>query len=149
MTRLKPGDLCMSEAMPFCQSHQARVTVPIAGLDLNDFFRNVRANFRAGDTVTIVRFADASWTRVLETASLRVIEATESAVQIIIEGDVDTLAAEQSAEAICKDDLKAVWAGFAKWCVDDMAGNRLISHIDDEKVAKGMAAGEIPLPTPA
>lgn len=64
--RLKPGDVAMSDSMPFGQHYEARTVHPLElclgeknedGTCSNeDFFMNVRDRFRTGDRINLVRY---------------------------------------------------------------------------------------------
>ena len=65
--RCKPGDVCMSEAMPFAQSWEVRTTYPLDECIKNpSFLMNVRSFFRAGHRINLCRYVSETWGEVIE-----------------------------------------------------------------------------------
>lgn len=54
-SRAYPGNLCMSESVPFCQRHYYRGEVPISSMMHPLFFNSVRDNLRTCDIITLVQ----------------------------------------------------------------------------------------------
>ena len=95
--RVKPLDLCMSEAMPFQQHYELRTTHPIADVAHDQYFLPVRGQIYAGDQITICRFDKADATRreakLLEVGVIRIVESGANAktVPVILMGPVVTV----------------------------------------------------------
>lgn len=82
--RLKPGDLAMSEAMPFGQHYEARTVYPVEQCMAPDFFMNVRSNLRAGDRINLVRYDNDTWGRVLEVIEgIRIVHVDNIGVELM------------------------------------------------------------------
>jgi hypothetical protein len=62
--RLKAPDLSFGEA--FQARYQARIDRPIDDLDLDEVFKDIHDNLRAGDWVTFVAYKDRTWQQVME-----------------------------------------------------------------------------------
>ena len=161
--RAKPGDLCMADAMPFQQHHEYRTHVPIEDL-INDerFFLNVKDNLRPGDSITICRYADNTFRKLIEVADVRVIETSNVAVRIHQRGEVERVAEPESSNAPSvaaktdptggaqfadNSDWTAKHRQFGKWEVFDGEGNLVAENLDKES-AFGVARGDLPVPDP-
>ena len=158
--RLRPGDLCMSEAMPFQQHHEAKVVVPIADCLTPTFFLNIKDRLRPGDKVTICRFADHTAQRLAETADLRIVEKSNDGVRLHLIGEiVEIPAADAVSEApadagpaprYASGNWKAEFKGPTyRWCLVDQAGEIHLKGIEDKADAHAMARGDMALPAAA
>lgn len=92
--RVKPLDLCMSDAAPFCQHYECRTVNAIADVVHEHYFLPVRGQLYAGDEITICRFDKADATRreakLLEVGTVRVVSsgANAKAVPLMLTGPI-------------------------------------------------------------
>lgn len=89
--RAKAGNLCMSDAMPFCQHHTYRTGLALVDCLHNAFFLPVRGNLRDGDRITFCRFETIDKTsqeKLIEVAEVRVLSCEDKAVNIAIVGEI-------------------------------------------------------------
>lgn len=94
--RLKAVDLCMAEAVPFQQRHECRISCPIEEVLDGAYFTAVKANLRAGDVISVCRYADASFQKVLQWAELRVMEISPDKFRLHLRDTIEPAA--KSAE---------------------------------------------------
>ncbi len=92
--RLNPVDLCMADAMPFQQHHEARVY----GRNLEDVLTpslllNVRSNIKVGDEVVICGYADQTMRRLTQFVRVRVFSTQKDGVNFMVDGKVTDIPA--------------------------------------------------------
>lgn len=104
--RAKPGDLCMSDAMPFCQHHEYRTGYPLAEVLHDRFFLPMRGQLYGGDSITICQFekdhVGRREARLLALVTVRVISSSPAAetVPLLMVGEIVRVDEPQSREGI-------------------------------------------------
>lgn len=91
--RAKPGDLCMSDAMPWCQHFEYRTDLPLKDITHDKFFLPVRDNLRDGDAITLCRFAKVdkgTQEKLLEVVEVRVLKCEHEGVKLGQRGKIET-----------------------------------------------------------
>ncbi len=138
--RARPGDLCMADAMPFQQHHEYRTHLDIEAVLADPaFFLNVRDRLRPGDAVTICRYEDRSFRRVVAVADARVTAVSGTAVELHRRGGADEIPAGRGG-------WKARWVNQNfLWGVYDGGGRRVVKGLDKE-TAQAVARGDLPVP---
>lgn len=155
--RAKPGDLCMSDAMPFQQHWSYRTTLPLADAITDTFFLPVAPNLRPGDSITMVSYDRPSFGRVVEFSTVMVVEKRQDAVELVVTAAPEAVPARESAPASSDDgpapeyirgNGKAVW-NPGKRAYDIKVGNDVVAVIADKDEAHKIARGDIPMPVAA
>ena len=112
--RLSPVDLCMADAMPFQQHHEARVY----GRNLEDVLTpslllNVRSNIQVGDEVVICGYADHTMRRLTQFVRVRVFSTQKDGVNFMVDGKVtDIPAVEGDPEPVKAEPMLEVARGL-------------------------------------
>ena len=140
--RIKPNDLCMSDAMPFQQHHEARTTKPVEEVfDDKKSFLDVRGNLHVGDTVTICSYESISkngdiMTDLQEFGSGRVVKIGLDEVVFQLSAPVVKVdAIVVPAPRIAEEPRMKVLRGFAGvFRVEDAEGN-VIDQFKDKASA--------------
>ncbi len=160
--RLKPGDITMADAMPFQQHFEARTALPLERVINDQWLLNQRDQIYAGDVISVCRMdvltSDRRGARLLEVATVRVVEITANAVRLHLIGEIEVL---PEAEGAMKDapssDVEQhsdgtwtiKWNGPThKWCVLNGNSEILIKSLD-KPTAEAIANGHVPLPAAA
>lgn len=149
--RAKAGDLCMSDAMPWCQHFEYRTDIALVDCIHHAFFLPVRGNLRDGDRVTLCRFGKidkGSQSKLLEIAEVRVLTCKDKAVNIALVGDIVSFEhahAKLESEAIAAEsyiqgDGTVVWNPGKKVHEVQVAGTVVFASADRDEafaVARG------------
>lgn len=160
----KPTDLCMTEAMPFQQRHECRTTLPLADVLTDRFFNNVRANLRAGDSISICQYEAAPGNhhkaKMIAFCEVRVTEVTQEAVKLFVTKAPVSVAAGQVYGETGDDTVQGGGVryiegdGQVRWNPGSKAydivvnGKVVVAGIprDRKEWAQAVARGDEPLP---
>lgn len=131
--RIKPGDFCASEAMPFQQHHEARTVFDIVEVaNSNQALMNVRSNIYVGDRITICSYDTIKNDRRAEVilkglAVVRVSKITKDSVETVIETKPIRFAPVSREEDLSNDieELRVKRAFGGVFVVEDNMGNVL------------------------
>ena len=136
--RLPPKNLCMADAMPFQQHHEARVF----GRDLNDvltpeFLLNVRSNIQVGDEVVVCGYSDEKMKRLTQFARVRVFSITKDGVNFIVDGEVTGIPmAEDEPELPTPEPKLKVVRGYHCFNVVDAKTEAVLESLNTKKEAE-------------
>ena len=136
--RLSPVDLCMADAMPFQQHHEARVF----GRDINDVLTpelllNVRSNIQVGDEVVVCGYSDEKMKRLTQFARVRVFSITKDGVNFIVDGEVTGIPMAEDEPEMPKPEPKLkVVRGFNCYNVVDTKTDKVLKALKKKKEAE-------------
>lgn len=140
--RLPPVNLCMADAMPFQQHHEAR----IFGRDINDVLTpelllNVRSNIQVGDEVVICGYSDEKMKRLTQFARVRVFSITKDGVNFIVDGEVTGIPMAEDEPELPKPEPKLkVVRGFNCFNVVDAKTDKVLKTLKKKQEAEDWLA---------
>ncbi len=136
--RLPPVNLCMADAMPFQQHHEARVF----GRDLIDVLTpelllNVRSNIQVGDEVVVCGYSDENMKRLTQFARVRVFSVTKDGVNFIVDGEVTGIPIGEDEPEMPKAEprLKVV-RGFNCYNIVDVKTDKILQSVKKKREAE-------------
>ncbi len=77
LTKLKPTDITAAAMSQFQQHWEARTTDPLEDCLHSKYFVNVRVRLECGDQITLIRFEDVNWAKIVEMVVVRVMDITD------------------------------------------------------------------------
>ncbi len=77
LTKLKPTDITAAAMSQFQQHWEARTTDPLEDCLHSKYFVNVRSRLMSGDKITLLRFEDINWAKIVEMVVVRVMDITD------------------------------------------------------------------------
>lgn len=136
-------DLCMSEAMPFNQHWEARISVPIADIkDMGNALQSAVAVMKPGDLLNVCSFANHNWDRLMETAQFRIVSGSQRrvlAVQVTDTVKVPEDVVLVKASEVLKLSIEKIGNS---WQVKDSRGSIVEVFVEEKQATEFVAREE-------
>lgn len=150
--RIKPADICMSDASPFQQHYEARTVHPLKQVAVDTAFTELRAMLRPGDEVSICQYdkADYRSARLVAFCKVRVVHVGARSVEVTppygafeVPAPGSGAVVQPEADVLFSDGTwEAEWGGPTHlWRVKSGAGEILAKGLTKEG-AERIASGD-------
>ncbi len=100
ITKLRPSNITAAAMSQFQQHWEARTTDPLEDCLHSKYFVNVRSRLMVGDKITLLRFEDINWAKIIEIVVVRVMEKRDDEHIYCIVTDPLFSAAERLMETV-------------------------------------------------
>lgn len=137
--KIRAVDMCMSDAMPFHQHWEVKTEFPIDELLHDRAFADMRHQLRAGDRISVVRYADKDMATVKEIGEMRVVECTEDAVRtVLMQEIVKVVPDEKPVKPEAYAHPLFIQGTLGDFRVEDAAGKVIESQLKTRKEAEDL-----------
>jgi len=134
-------NICMSDPSPFNQHWEARVSVPLAGLDVAAALQPCASVLKSGDLINIAAFTQSDWQVLTEVAAFRV-TSVHGRVKVLPVGDIARVPEEDISIAESATVRLHITQNGSAFTVEDESGNHLETFIDAQQAAEFIAREE-------